>query len=35
MEKVDRFKAGFAALVGALTGLWGWFGWLVVDGFSV
>ena len=27
---VDRFKAAMAALLGVLTGLWGWLGWLVV-----
>lgn len=30
METVNKIKAMFAALIGALTGLWGWFGWLVV-----
>lgn len=30
MEKtIDRAKAAFTAFVGLLTGLWGWFGWLV------
>ena len=30
MDMVDRFKAAMAALLGVLTGLWGWLGWLVV-----
>ena len=30
MEQANRIKAWAAALVGVLTGLWGWFGWLVV-----
>ncbi|MBD5099513.1 MAG: phage holin family protein [Clostridiales bacterium] len=31
MEKtVNQIKAAVAALLGLLTGLWGWFGWLVV-----
>ena len=30
MDVVDRFKAAMAALLGVLTGLWGWLGWLVV-----
>lgn len=29
-ENVLSFKASFTALVGVLTVLWGWFGWLVV-----
>lgn len=29
MEKVNEFKLAFAACVGALTALWGWFGWVV------
>ena len=29
-ERIDGFKAAVAAFVGVLTGLWGWFGWLVV-----
>ena len=31
MEKtVNQIKAAVAAVLGLLTGLWGWFGWLVV-----
>lgn len=30
MEHVNRLKAFTAAIVGALTALWGWLGWLVV-----
>ncbi|MCQ2439443.1 MAG: phage holin family protein [Oscillospiraceae bacterium] len=30
MENVNRFKAVIAAVIAALTALWGWFGWLVV-----
>lgn len=30
MEHVNRFKAVVTAVVGALTALWGWFGWFVV-----
>lgn len=30
MENVNRFKASVVAVTGLLTGLWGWFGWLVV-----
>ena len=31
MEKtINNFKAAVAAMVGLLTGLWGWLGWLVV-----
>lgn len=29
-NSINRIKAWTAALVGLLTGLWGWFGWLVV-----
>lgn len=29
-NRVKAFKAGVSAAVGALTALWGWFGWLVV-----
>ena len=29
-ERVDDFKAAVTALIGVLTGLWGWLGWLVV-----
>ena len=30
METMDGWKAAVIALIGALTGLWGWFGWLVI-----
>ena len=30
METMDGWKAAAIALIGALTGLWGWFGWLVI-----
>ncbi|MEA4933699.1 MAG: phage holin family protein [Lawsonibacter sp.] len=30
MDHVNRIKAAIAAAAGALTGLWGWMGWLVV-----
>ena len=30
METMDGWKAAAIALIGALTGIWGWFGWLVV-----
>ena len=30
MENVTRFKAALAAVLGAMTALWGWFGWLVI-----
>ena len=31
MDKtIDNFKAAVLAVVGLLTGLWGWLGWLVV-----
>ena len=30
MDKLNDIKVWFAALIGALTGLWGWMGWLVI-----
>lgn len=30
METMDGWKAAAIALIGALTRIWGWFGWLVV-----
>ena len=30
METIDVWKASVIAVIGALTGLWGWFGWLVI-----
>ena len=30
MERVDAWKAAVTAVLGALTALWGWMGWLVV-----
>ena len=30
MTHINGFKAAVAAVVGCLTALWGWFGWLVV-----
>ena len=30
MDQVNKIKAAVAAGMGLLTGLWGWFGWLVV-----
>ena len=29
MDKLNDVKVWFAAIIGALTGLWGWMGWLV------
>lgn len=30
MEQINKIKAAVSAVLGLLTGLWGWFGWLVV-----
>ena len=30
METIDGWKAAVIAMIGALTGIWGWFGWLVI-----
>lgn len=30
MDKINAWKAAVTALLGLLTGLWGWMGWLVV-----
>lgn len=30
MEAMNGWKAAAIALIGALTGFWGWFGWLVI-----
>ena len=30
MDTLEHWKMIVAALLGALTGLWGWFGWLVI-----
>lgn len=30
MENVTRFKAAMAAVLAAMTALWGWFGWMVL-----
>lgn len=30
IEKVNHFKAAVAAIVAAMTALWGWFGWLAL-----
>lgn len=30
MDKVNGFKAWLSAVLGVLTALWGWFGWLVI-----
>lgn len=30
IENVTRFKAALAAVLAAMTALWGWFGWLVL-----
>ena len=30
MEHINGFKAAVAAVVGCLTALWGWFGWVVL-----
>ena len=30
MERINAFKAACTAMLGALTALWGWLGWLVV-----
>ena len=35
MERVNRFKAAVAAVVGVLTALWGWLGWLVLGWVAV
>lgn len=31
MENVTKFKAALAAVLAAMTALWGWFGWLVLS----
>ena len=35
METIETWKAVFAAVVGLLTGVWGWMGWLVVGWVAV
>lgn len=30
IERVDHFKALVAAVIAAMTALWGWFGWLAI-----
>ena len=35
MEKIETWKAVCSAVVGLLTGLWGWMGWLVVGWVAV
>lgn len=35
METIETWKAVFAAVVGLLTGLWGWMGWLVAGWVAV
>ncbi len=35
MELIERWKGVFAAVVGVLTGLWGWMGWLVIGWVAV
>ena len=30
MDRLNDIKLWFAALIGTLTGLWGWMGWLVI-----
>ena len=30
MENITQFKAALAAVLAAMTALWGWFGWLVL-----
>ena len=30
MDHINGFKAAVAAVVAALTTLWGWFGWLII-----
>ena len=30
MEQINRFKATTAAMIGVLTALWGWMGWLIL-----
>lgn len=30
IENIDRFKAGVTAVIGLLTALWGWCGWLIL-----
>ena len=30
MEHINGIKATIAGMLGCLTALWGWFGWLVV-----
>ena len=32
MENVTKFKAALAAVLAAMTALWGWVGWLVLAG---
>lgn len=34
-EKIDSMKAAVTAMIGVLTGLWGWLGWLVIGWVSV
>ena len=35
MENINWIKTSIVAFVGALTGLWGWFGWLVIGWVAV
>ena len=35
MENINWIKTSIAAILGALTGLWGWMGWLVVGWVAV
>lgn len=35
MDTLEHWKMIVAALLGALTGLWGWFGWLVIGWVAV
>ena len=30
LEHINGFKAAGAAIIGALTALWGWFGWFII-----
>ena len=35
LEAVTAFKATIAAVIGTLTALWGWFGWLIIGWVSL
>ena len=35
MDNINWIKASIISIIGALTGLWGWFGWLVIGWVAV